>query len=154
MASDDQRLRDIEASLEVQEQILSAMRAEAIEAQRLTDSVDRLGLGANALGDALLQVDRNQQALSQLGREMNEIDRKVVPRSEVETEAARLREERRRSTRMTLVLMAIFIPFMAYFAIWMHEIYRDACHVENPGQWCANVFLFDEEDTPHDSMHP
>lgn len=69
----EQRIRGLEAHQEIQEAILIAMQAERIEAERLTDSVDRLGMGATALGEAILQVDRNQQTLTKLGGELREV---------------------------------------------------------------------------------
>ena len=85
----------IEQRLSAVERILSVIRGQQHDGYRLAESVDRLGLNAGALQEALLQVDRNQQALSQLGRELEETKRVVVPRAEHEG----LEEQRRQELR-------------------------------------------------------
>ncbi len=120
------------------------------EGVRLADSVERLGLNANALGEALLQVDRNQQSLSRLGKQLSDVEANVVPRAEVEDRVDRLRRERRAALRHVVIALAFFVPLSAYVAIWMHELYRDACVPAVSGMpapdWCDSVFPFDNDD--------
>lgn len=82
----DERLRYLEASVAVQEQELVAIRAERIEADRLEQSVNRLGDGASALGEALLAVDRTQQRLTRLGQEVEHVASKAATKDEVAEE--------------------------------------------------------------------
>ncbi len=119
------------------------------EGVRLADSVDRLGLNANALGEALLQVDRNQQSLTKLGKQLSDVEATVVPRAEVEDRVDHLRQERRRALHHLVIALIFFVPFSAYMAIWMHELYRDACVPAISGipapDWCAAVFPGDND---------
>lgn len=82
----DERLRLLEASMEIQEQILASLHAERIEAERLTESVSRLGDGAAALGQALLRVDRTQQSLTELGTELRAVEARTANKGEVATQ--------------------------------------------------------------------
>lgn len=62
----------------------------AFEGDGLTRSIDRLGLNADALGQALLQVDKQQQVLTKLGTEIGEVRDASITRNEVrETERRR-----------------------------------------------------------------
>ena len=72
----------VEGRLERLERVMRAIREQRTEGFRLAESVDRLGLNAGALQEALLQVDRNQQTLTKLGKELEETKAIVVPREE------------------------------------------------------------------------
>lgn len=90
----EERLKLLEAHIEVQEEILTAMQAERIEAIRLDESVNRLGLNASALGEALLTVDQNQQILTRLGRELQEVKDTAVTAEQLdEVKVASVSEE-------------------------------------------------------------
>lgn len=56
----------------------------AFEGDGLTRAVTRLGLNANALGEALLTVDRNQQQLTKLGGELARVQETTATKEEVE----------------------------------------------------------------------
>lgn len=73
----EDRLRLLEEHVAVQEEILIGLQAERIEAERLNESVDRLGMGATSLGEALREVDRQQQLLTRLGRAVKEVQDKA-----------------------------------------------------------------------------
>lgn len=92
----------LEDRLQAVERILNIIRGEQRDGYRLAESVDRLGLNAGALQEALLQVDRNQQALSQLGRELEETRKVVVPRVEHESLEEQRREELRAYRRTVM----------------------------------------------------
>lgn len=78
------RLRQLEASSQIQEDILVAMQAERIEAERLNEQISGLREGVLALGDALLQVDKTQQQLTQLGQQLTEVEESSVSKAELE----------------------------------------------------------------------
>ena len=75
--------RYVEATLDIQSTQMAGIQAELIESDRLTNSVDRLGAGASELGEALLQVDRNQQMLTKLGREIDVVASSSATKDEV-----------------------------------------------------------------------
>lgn len=94
----EERLRLLESSSEIQEQILANLQAERIESDRLSLSVGRLGDGATTLGEALLRVDRNQQQLTKLGRQLSEVEQatdRKADRAEVTATADHLTLQRR-----------------------------------------------------------
>lgn len=124
---------------------VSRLEDVAFEGDGLTRAVTRLGLNANALGEALLTVDRNQQQLTKLGKELHELDEKSATTQDI----LHVREERRRSLLRFLAGMALFVPIAAYVAINVHEVYRDTCDagLQQPPGWCDDVFLFDEQGT-------
>ena len=72
----------VESRLLRLERVMLAINDQRTEGFRLAESVDRLGLNAGALQEALLQVDRNQQTLTKLGKELEETKAIVVPREE------------------------------------------------------------------------
>lgn len=91
----DERLRLLEAHVGTQEEILAAMQAERIEAERLNDSVVRLGLGASDLGAALLQVDKTQQMLTKLGQDITRVEETTVSKDDMAAnERLRLAKEK------------------------------------------------------------
>lgn len=81
----------LESHVEVQEGVLAGIQAERIEAERLTDSVGRLGEGANALGEALLTVSKQQQRLA-------DIEKELVPREEIESKLSNAAEKQAKTT--------------------------------------------------------
>lgn len=87
------RLRLLEASVETQEEILAAIQAERIEAERLNDSVTRLGMGASDLGAALLQVDKTQQMLTKLGQDISRVEAESVTEEQVAEKVRLARQE-------------------------------------------------------------
>lgn len=101
-----ERLKLVEASLEVQGEILISIQAELIESERLTESIGRLGEGAGSLSAALLQVDRQQQTLTRLGRELQTVKDESITGKDVEekvTAAKELVEARQRTVRKKLM---------------------------------------------------
>lgn len=74
------------------EEMMRSWRDSEAAATYLQDSVDRLGLNATALGEALLQVDRNQQALTRLGKELKRVDDASATKEDLEAAAQRQRE--------------------------------------------------------------
>lgn len=65
----------------------------AFEGGGLTRSIDRLGLNANALGEALLQVDRQQQTLTKLGTELADVRDTSATKVEVALDARKRASE-------------------------------------------------------------
>lgn len=128
----------------------------AFDGDGLQRSVTRLGMNATALGDALLQVDRNQQALTKLGTELRTVQETTVPREEVESRIEDERRQRIHDIVRTAIIMGISILLATYIAVWMHELYRDQCSLPLNGQppgWCQNIFPFDDERTVGDVSH-
>lgn len=56
----------------------------AFEGDGLTRAVTRLGVNATALGEALITVDRNQQRLTRLGQQLEEIESNTATKAAVE----------------------------------------------------------------------
>lgn len=115
----EERLRLLEAHVEVQEQLLVAMQAERIEADRLSDSVTRLGDGASALGEALRAVDKQQQMLTKLGQELKEVEDKSVTKEELveaKREQAHTTLEFRKRTLQRVYTTGILITLGLVFA--------------------------------------
>lgn len=109
---------------DVQAEILTQIQAELIESDRLLDSVGRLGAGAGALADALIKVDMQQQMLSRLGRQLDEVQANSTTAEEVEAKVkhakrlatdetaeatARARAERRRLARRLIAVIGISV---------------------------------------------
>jgi hypothetical protein len=92
-------MRLLEAHVETQEQILAAMQAERIEAERLNESVTRLGMGASDLGAALLQVDKTQQMLTKLGTDIRRVETEAATSVEVEAKVADAKAEAARKLK-------------------------------------------------------
>lgn len=90
-----QRVSKLEAEL-------AAIHAEQVEAERLNNSIARLGVGASDLGEALKTVDKNQQVLTRLGKELAEVKKKTVTKEQLE-EQARVDEEAAAAKRRTRV---------------------------------------------------
>lgn len=89
----ERRLRAVEVAVEVQAEILTSIQAELIESDRLSSSVERLGDGASELGAALLQVDRNQQALTRLGQQLEGVQEQAATKDEID-EAKKIADDR------------------------------------------------------------
>lgn len=98
------RVRQLEVSVEIQETILAVIQADCIEADRLKDSVGRLSLDATALGEALLQVDRNQQKMTQLGRQLSIVDQEKASKGEVDAKVKVAGKQRHRLAVRSLVV--------------------------------------------------
>lgn len=60
------------------EQRVARLEDVAFEGDGLARAVTRLGLNANALGEAILTVDRNQQRLTRLGQQLEEVEANTV----------------------------------------------------------------------------
>ncbi len=119
---------------------VTALRAEVAELKAgtlgLTNQVESLSGALSTMNT--LQMQQREQAV-----QLAEVKQVVVPREELQQEQRRLREDRRHATWLMLIFMLIFVLVAAYIAIWLHEIYRDSCHLERPAAWCDNVFPFD-----------
>jgi hypothetical protein len=92
---------NVENRLQRLERVMLAINDQRTEGFRLAESVDRLGLNAGALQEALLQVDRNQQTLTRLGKELEETKATVVPRAEHQ-HLDEVRQQELREYRQTL----------------------------------------------------
>lgn len=138
----DQRLRDLEVSVAVQEEILTSIQAELIEAGRLNDSVERLGEGANVLGAALLQVDRNQRELTRLDRYVQKVEEKAATTQDVESRvrqakveadllvkaaAARVLKERKRWAKKVGAVIAVIGLVLFGLVFYVSNSAHDAC---------------------------
>lgn len=114
----NQRVSLLEHALSIQEEEINGIRAELIEAERLTNSVDRLGLGASALGDALLQVDKQQQVLTRLGQDLKRVEGKTedaASKDEVSTQIRRMDAVRHRILYPAIVSVAVVALGFGFF---------------------------------------
>ena len=59
----------------------------------LASAVERLGMNANALGEALLTVDKNQQMLTRLGRQLEAVEAASATKDDVKAQAKETRSE-------------------------------------------------------------
>ena len=84
------------------EERLRRLEDMAFEGDGLQRSVTRLGMNANALGEALMQVDRNQQALSKLGRELESVQSEKASKVEVNDAADKTLKELKSYRRKVL----------------------------------------------------
>lgn len=122
------------------------------EGIRLTDSVERLGFNATALSEALQQVDRNQQTLTKLGKELDATKRVVVPREEhVRREAERRVEQqmyrRRAMHRMyssavlvVAIVAGLTVAGLAYLDQTREHAY-DVCVANNKANAATSDYL-------------
>lgn len=74
----------VEGRLQRLERVMLAIHDQRTEGFRLAESVDRLGLNAGALQEALLQVDRNQQTLTQLGNQLQVVTKSAATKADLE----------------------------------------------------------------------
>lgn len=97
------------------ERRLALLEDLAFDSFGLQSSVDRLGLNAAALGEALLQVDRHQQQLTQFGHKLRSVESHSVSDIEVhaitQAEARRVKHERRQS--MAIVIFPVVLVLLA-----------------------------------------
>lgn len=100
---------NIETRLERLEQVHS-------DGYRLADSVDRLGYNASALQEALLQVDRNQQALTRLGGQLDEVVRVTATKGEL-VSTSREQEEKAKEFRKAALQRTYLIALLLLTAI-------------------------------------
>ena len=104
-----------------------------------------------SLSGALTAMNTLQQRQQAQEDHLNQVERTVVPRDELAVRERQLRAEPRRIVHWGIAFLLIFVPLAAYIAIWMHELYRDACHVPGttPPAWCGEVFPFDDNRPDH-----
>lgn len=90
----------------------------AFEGDGLTRAVERLGLNASALGDALLTVDKQQQMLTKLGREVAEVTIKTddVARTQDRRRTADLHFRKRALTRIYMTAMLLVLALVGLVA--------------------------------------
>lgn len=108
---------------ETLEQRIARLEDIAFEGEGLTRAVTRLGVNANALGEALLTVDRNQQALAKLGKELKEVDDKIVPIEVIDEKV----EEGQRARRRQLLALAACTATLFGIVFYVSDSAHDAC---------------------------
>jgi hypothetical protein len=96
----------------------------AFEGEGLTRAVDRLGLNADALSEAILTVDRNQQKLTQLGTELTEVRTRKADTVDVDD---RMRWERRRARTQLLGGFTLVTAMLLIGLFTLSEASHDAC---------------------------
>lgn len=125
----EERVRELEAHVTIQERILVNLQAELIEANRLNESVERLGEGATSLGEALLAVDKQQQTLTRLGRQLNDVEQQAATKQDLhmtrEDVAAETAQLRRKALFRLGMALAVVAAVLGYEAITTHR-YRMA----------------------------
>lgn len=97
----------------------------AFEGDGLTRAVTRLGMNANALGEALLTVDKNQQQLTKLGRELKEVRRNAVSDFEVQATVRAEKKLERRKLILGVIFPVVLVLSSLLFAL--SEAAHDAC---------------------------
>lgn len=95
----------------------------AFEGDGLTRAVTRLGLNATALGEALMTVDKNQQQLTKLGRQLDNVEAKSATKQDVEAESQKVRaavkanrEQQRGRIYASLILLTAVLAGVALAA--------------------------------------
>lgn len=86
----------------------------AFEGDGLTRAVSRLGMNASALGEALLTVDKNQQKLAQVSRDLTALREDTVPREEATKVARALSGKARRHLGVVGVAVLALVAALAY----------------------------------------
>lgn len=149
----EERLRALEVHQEVQEELIRGIHAERIESERLQASVIRLGRGATSLGEALLQVDKNQQTLTKLGAELKQVKDQTATKEEL-ADASKTQHaaavELRRNALQRVYMTAILVVVIGAVAglIWyqyqndQRRAAQDVCEARN-GQNGALVKLME-----------
>lgn len=132
----EDRLRLLEAHIDVQEQILMAIQAERIEADRLEASVGRLGENTSALSAALLLVDKNQQQLTKLGRQITAVEETSATKVDLvkaAKEQARVTREFRKTTLARIyttgILLILFLAGGSVAVAQYQQNHRDVAVV-------------------------
>lgn len=146
LVSDDATLTaawdDIDPDLPLSERMLKleammrAFRDSEAAATYLKDSVERLGLNATALGEALLQVDRNQQTLTNLGKQLDRVAGSTPTKTEVEAKHHQLEEFTKASRRNLFLQMMAGLAFLTCVVLYMS--YQDSQHREVAYKVCQD----------------
>lgn len=100
------------------EEQLAALQADQVRTDRLGRSVERLGAGAADLGEALRIVDKNQQVLTRLGKELAAVREDAATKQELEQ--ARVKAEQdltRRRRRVLAQVLAATVVLLVVLAI-------------------------------------
>lgn len=121
----EERLRLIEAHVVIQEAELVAIRAERIEADRLAQSVGRLGENANALGEALLTVDRNQQQLAKLAGQLDQVRQEAVSKEDLESAKQETVQSAQEFRKVALSRIYTTVILMIVAALFIVGFYVD-----------------------------
>lgn len=96
----------------------------AFEGDGLTRAVTRLGLNASALGEALLTVDRQQQTLTRLGQELNEVKETTPSKDDVNNVAT---DSRRAGRQLVFLIVLPIALVLAALTFGISEAAHDAC---------------------------
>lgn len=111
------------------EQRVARLEDVAFEGDGLARAVTRLGLNANALGEAILTVDRNQQRLTRLGQQLEKVEANTVTtqdheiitqelRDDIVRSATSLSRNLRKRAYIACVLVLIASMCGVYYAYW------------------------------------
>jgi hypothetical protein len=133
---------------ETLEERVARLEDVAFEGDGLTRAVTRLGLNANALGEALLTVDRNQQQLTKLGGELQQVQASAATKDEVHEKAATVAAVEREARRTLAVVIgtaiAALVAILAYTQFTTKE-YRqntyNVCQARSAQSAKVNAFL-------------
>jgi hypothetical protein len=110
------------------ERVYTALKDQRTDGVLLADSVDRLGTNANALQEALLQVDRNQQALSQLGTQLADVEREAATKTDLAAtkaeQDAQAREFTSATLRRTYLIGLLLLAGLAIAGLVVSEVLR------------------------------
>ena len=107
----------------------------AFQGDGLERAVNRLGVNATALGDVLLTVDRNQQQLSKLGSELNQVRETTATKTDIAAQVQRAEGFRKRVlTRITATAILLFLGALGLVA-YQHQ--RVSAATAQRQQLCA-----------------
>lgn len=112
------------------EDMMRAWRDSEAAATYLNESVERLGMNASALGEALLKVDQQQQLLTRLGQDISNVEAKSVSYEEVDEKAAAAAAQEVHRDRLRLLGFALALAAMLFVMVFYVS---DAAH-----QACVN----------------
>lgn len=124
------RLHRVEVGLEVQAEILTNIQEMLLEADRLTDSIGRLGEGAGSLSAALLQVDSQQKLLTRLDEDLQQVKDQAATTEDVEAKVAAAKElvdakqkATRRKIALWLLATLLVTVVVGYFGVqYVHRV--------------------------------
>lgn len=109
------------------------------EGEDLATAVERLGMNASALGEALLTVDKNQQMLTRLGKQLQDVENRSATKVDVDqrVRATQAELERYRTHVVARAYTAAVIVLALFFAIGLAVANDVADRSRNQYQQCV-----------------
>lgn len=121
------------------EERLENLEHVVFEGEDLAHAVERLGMNANALGEALLTVDKNQQMLTRLGKQLQDVEQKSATKVDVDQRVRATQAElsRYRKHVVARAYTAAVVVLALFFAIGLAIANDVADRSRNQYQQCV-----------------